>query len=171
MSPIIFAGILMGRNGSSPWNILLPQSHYSSELKNVQLSDYVSIGRILESSKLWVVVRPVSGAHIWLRLSRRDIGFGVTKIATDDVPFCHDAVMDLQTLSLCNKAVRYVRNYDREPLYAPTSSSSESLSTRLGKLRKLRLDTSPDAGFGTPPKADPLKGPSRFRLHYSRATA
>ena len=147
-TPIIFNGVLIESTGTSPWDILLSRIHYASELKKAQLSDYVSQGRIVGAHKLRTVIRQVPGSLIRLRLSRPDIGYDITKTATDVAPFCQDTVVALQSLPLYNKVVRYVQNYNRGILYSATSSSiSDSFRARLAKFRQLRLVFSED-GFG-----------------------
>lgn len=143
----------LGRSNDAPWNILLPHSHYAEELKQAPLSDYVPKGRMLGGPKLRTSILKALGALLWIHQSRPDVGFDIAKIDTDDVPSCPDATMALQTLSLYNRVVRYVQNYDREIPYSSASLSRRgSFLSRFAKFRQLRLAVFPDDGFCTFPK-------------------
>lgn len=115
-SPIIFAGILPGRPIAGSWYIHLPQIQYAKELQKVDLGQFAQQGEILNAQKLWAAIRHVSGSLIWLRRTRPDIGFDITKIAPDSGSACADADLVLDTLTLYNRTVRFAKDYDAEIL-------------------------------------------------------
>ena len=65
------------------WDVLLSQSHYAKGLQKVDAAKFVQHGGSLSGPKLRAALRQVLGSLIWLRQARPDIGFDITKIATD----------------------------------------------------------------------------------------
>ena len=54
-------------------------------------------------------MRQALGALIWMRQTRPDVGFNITKIATDAVPDCTNGDLAWKLISLYNKTIRYVK--------------------------------------------------------------
>ena len=105
----------------------------------MDVAQIVQKGNILNAQKVRPALRKVLGALIWLRQSRRDIGYDITKIATGAVSASADVEMALGTLIIYNRTVRFVKDYDREILYGSHGHQQESCGGRWGRLQMMRF--------------------------------
>ena len=147
-SPIISDGILLGRPDLHSWNILLSQSHYDKELQKSDAAQFAQQGKIPNAQKLRTALRQVLGALIWLHQSRTDIGYDITKIATDSVAAFAEVGTALETLMIYNRTVRFANDYGRKILYSSFSHQQKSFGNIWRRLRTMRLIIFPAAGFG-----------------------
>ena len=148
-TPIICTGGILERHDARSWEILLSKIHYANDLPMVDVAQFVQHGEIIDPRKLRPAQRQVSGSLIWLRQTRPDIGFDITKIATDSGTSCTDADTSMATLMLYNHTVRFVKDYDPKLLYITQDTLMNSFSNlwRRGQMRRLVLFV--DAGFGS----------------------
>ena len=144
-TPIVFTGLLVERlnNGA----ISLSQSQYASELKKMDPDLYIKQGKVLGQGKFRTALRQGLGALIWLHQTRPDIGFDITKLATDAVEAVTDAELGKKIILLYNKIVRFVQQYDRKILFTDVEPSASTFSDRLQALKQRRIICFTDAGY------------------------
>ena len=119
------------------------------ELKRIDPTQYVSNDTIHDPAKLRTALRQALGALIWLHQTRPDIGWDITKIATDAVEACKQASKALEIMAVYNKTIKFVQNNRRKIKYTTPGTSDTSPSDRWKKLLQLRLVVFTDAGFGS----------------------
>ena len=76
-----------------------------------------------------------------------DVGFNITKIATDAVAARFADNLDVEILFLYNKTMRFLGNFNRTIRYAPLFSPMESMRAPWGEIQQMRMAAFPDAGF------------------------
>ena len=90
-------------------------------------------------------MRQVLGALIWLHRTRPDIGFDITKIATDSAAACEDVDISLETLMIYNRTARFVKDYGRKLVYSSHGRSGDSFVRRWRRFQTMRLIVFNDA--------------------------
>ena len=146
-SPIIFTGLLIERRRDGA--ITLSKTHNADELKKIAPTDFINNNNneIKDTGKLRTSIRQALGSLIWLHQTRPDVGYDVTRIATEAVAACATATLALQSIALYNKTVRSVQTYARKIAYAAPPDASSTLRDRLRQLKNRRLILFTDAGF------------------------
>ena len=81
-------------------HIILSQKQYVSELPTTDIAQYISRDIIANQKDLQSTFRQGLGALIWAHQTRPDVGFLITKIATDLITACIYSVTAIQ-LSNC----------------------------------------------------------------------
>ena len=127
----------------------LSQRHYVAELSKIDTNEYVKQGAIIDKADHRTTLRQALGALIWVHQTRPDIGFNITKIATDAVDACLDADLATEIILLRNKTIRFLGNFPRAIRYVPLFSSTETCLSPWGELGKMRSVAFSDAGFGS----------------------
>ena len=140
----IFTGLEIQLNVTN--RVALSRKQYVSELPTMDISQYMNRPQLANVKDLQSTARQGLGALIWVHQSRPDVGFLITKIATDLMTACADRQKAIRLAKLYNKTVRYLKMHASEIHYVPPPGNH-------GKndhvdLRKYRVSCFTDAGFG-----------------------
>ena len=146
-TPIVFTGLLLEKTITG--EISLSQTQYAADLKKMDSSLYVSNGKILDSGKLRTALRQGLGALIWLHQTRPDVGFDITKMATDAVEAVTDPVLALKIIALYNKIVRFAQLHQRKIIYSNPDTENCSEPDRYKNLLRRRVVSFTDAGYSS----------------------
>ena len=79
--------------------------------------DFVANNEIVNTGKLRTALRQALGSLIWLHQTRPDIGYDITRIATEAVDACASVTLALQCNAIYNKTVRFLQTYARNSVY------------------------------------------------------
>ena len=144
-TPIAFTGLLI--ESTKDGSITLSQPQYAKDLNEIEMTDYVVKGRILDPAKFRIAVRQGLGALIWLRQTRPDIGFDITKLATDAVAAATGPELGKKIIILYNKIIRFAQLYDRKLTFDDLNLEGTSYHGRLTNFTSRRVVCFADAGF------------------------
>ena len=114
--------------------------NHIDELPKINTAEYADRGSIRNKTDLRTTSRRALGALIWARRARPDIGFDITKIATDAVAACLEADLDVAIILLYDKTLRIWGDFHRTRRYISLfSQKRESDHTRGGNYNKCDL--------------------------------
>ena len=85
----------------------------------MDISEYVHRDQLVNVKDLQSTFRQGLGALIWIHQARPDVGFLITKIATDLTHSRTERPKAIALSKLYNKTVRFSKNHPTEILYAP----------------------------------------------------
>ena len=143
---LMFTGleIQKGPNGC----MVLSQETYVNELPIMDISEYVTQNGAKKEGELKSTSRQGLGLLIWAHQTRPDVGFLITKLATDMIHACGDGNKAKQWCNLYNKTVRFLKRHASKIHYHPEPKSSEHLSWK-DRLKHYRIVSFTDAGFAS----------------------
>ena len=108
-TPIIFLGLLIEMRDTGV--ITLSQTRYEKDLPKLDPALYIKAGKVIDGKEFRTTMRQALGALIWLHQTRPDVGFDITKIATDAVPARGNGDLAWKLILLYNKTIRYIKNF------------------------------------------------------------
>ena len=113
----------------------------------MDISQYVNKDKLVNQKDLQSTFRQGLGALIWVHQSRPDVGFLITKIATDLVTACLTVDKALSLARLYNKTVKFLKNHPVEIHYVFPPGMGQIKSAK--SLTHFRIICFTDAGFAT----------------------
>ena len=154
-NPIIFTGLLIEL--SPNMSISLSQNQYAADLPKIDVAEFLKNDSIIDAKLLRTALRQALGSLIWLHQTRPDIGYDITRLATDAALAVTDPALALQCINLYNKTVRFVQSYNRKIVYTAVPGTT-SLNQRHRLLSQRRLIIFTDAGFGSLANSHSIEG-------------
>ena len=136
--------IQKGPNG----RMVLSQETYVDELPLMDISCYVAQNGLKNQGELKSTSRQGLGLLIWAHQTRPDVGFLITKLATDMIHACGNGQKAKQRCNLYNKTVRFSKRHASKIHYRPEPKSPENLSWG-DRLKNYRIISFTYAGFAS----------------------
>ena len=146
--PIAFLGIKLER--SEDMSVWISQTHYIDDMPKMNLSDCLSDhGQIIDVKQYRTAVKQALGSLIWIHQTRPDIGFNITKLATDAVKSCTSGDLARKLISLYNKTLRYLRNHGRKIRYKAANTGGLTQEQLRNRFTQAKIITFSDAGYAS----------------------
>ena len=114
----------------------------------MDISCYMTHDRLGNANGLKSTFRQGLGSLIWIHQTRPDVGFLITKLATDMIRSCADLTKAKQWRNLYSKTVRFIRRHQIKIHYKhdPKSHETHQFSKLLTDYRIISFA---DAGFAS----------------------
>ena len=144
--PIAFLGIRIERANDN--SVLVSQSRYIAEMPKMNPKEYIfDHGQIVDVAKYRTAAKQALRSLIWIHQTRPDVGYNITKIATDAVNSRASGDLSCKLIAVYNKTLRYLRNHDREIRYTNVTTVGMTAEQLWGNLMMAKIIAFSDAGF------------------------
>ena len=127
---------------------MLSQQMYADELPLMDISEYLSPTGVTNSDELKSTSKQRSGALIWLRQTRPDIGFTITQMATQIAEAFGSSEKARKIAQMYNKIVKFFKNYQRKISYVRSPKPNRDVEMDSSQFLNWELFAFTDAGFG-----------------------
>ena len=123
-----------------------PQETYESELPIMDITSYVIHHVLKNAPEIKSTFRQRIGSLIWILHARPDVGFRITKLATDTIQACSEVAKAQNWRNLYNKTVRSPKNAIRAKFTIGRARNHRAGESPNSRLQGYRIVSFTDAG-------------------------